>query len=344
MNVNTTMIDMMANVTITNDYEYTQMNKSPYTLPALQSVQIAVCILNSFFISYGLFLLITIKQRRTLTNNMVAYTNVSLLMMLSGSGLSTSVLFIITQAGWFFKLEFVHKIGKLLVWVIGSLYVSTVYMITTNRLMCTIYPIWYATSMTKTTFYAVVLLVGTALTGFKSSGGFILHLTKENNRSKINAVVQVISYGSYLIFSIFTYITIFCTILKSRRISRPNAIEETNEKKLLFIWKKIKKEGYVIPFVITLTYTLFVMFPGTVWIVFIFMNEVAYADVAYRVWILTFYINMFSDTCIYTFCDRDIGNYVKGKLRKNCVNGGRLQVTDLRNEGNNNVQTITTEV
>ena len=112
-----------------------------------------------------------------------------------------------------------------------------------------------------------------------------------------------------------------------------------------FICKKIKEEGYTIPFVITFTYTLFVILPGGVRIVcFITKHDTSF-NIAHTVWTVTYRLNTFSDTCIYLFCDRDIQKYLKNKFRRNRVVCNSTQNNGTKNDDKGgNVKKITTDI
>ena len=294
-----------------------------------RSVRIGLSIQTILLISYGLFLLITVKGLPASTNNMVGYTNITLLIILSISGLSESLLYIIAQIGWFLKHDEVYRLSRLFEWVVGAVYFSTVYLITSNRLLSSVYPIWYRTSMTKTAFFVGVLALCVVLTGLSVTGA-VMYFSDETNTSKMGAGILTSVYGSYIMFSICTYTTIFRTIRQSRRISRPNPTDETSSNSFGFIYKRIKEEGYVIPFVITFTYTLFVIVPGIITVVCKFTNNGTCVDVTHSVWSLTYVLNTISDSCIYIFSDKNIYRYLRDKFKRNRVNEDNLQMSDMR--------------
>ena len=239
---------------------------SSFDPTTIKTVQMVVCILTTMFGSYGLFLLITVKRRRDSTNSIVTYTNLTLLIMLSSCGLLETCVYIVAQIGWFLKHRIVSLIGQLVSRLVGAVTLSTVYMITGNRLLSAIYPIWYRTTMTKTIFYISTMVVSTVIVGVWCAP-VVMYMNSRSSAMKVGAIIESVLYGGLSIFSILTYVLIFRALLESRKNSQTNSKEERNRSLFRFILKRIKEEGYVIPFAITLTYILFVNVP---WIIFLY--------------------------------------------------------------------------
>ena len=164
------------------------------------------------------------------------------------------------------------------------------------------------------------MVLCTAVAGLLISG-YILYGTVLNT----GILLLSLPFGSYVIFIIFTYICIFYTLLKSRENSSTNSSGETNRSLLSIVFKKVKEQGYTIPFVITLTYVLFVIIPGTMLVV---CKERCY--VLERVWNVTICLNTIADTLIYIFCDRDIRNYTKRKFITNERSGRVKKMYNVR--------------
>ena len=306
------------------------------------SVIVVLCISTTIFISYGVFLLVAVKGRRRSTSNMVAYTNTTLLIMMSTCGLGYSMIRLIdiVLKSWFSKQKVLIQINVYFCWVDTSFYFSTIYLITLNRLLSTVYPIWYATSMTKKIFFIKTVVVCTVVTVLNVTG-LVNFFSKTN--SKFGAGLLTILYTNYLIFSIFSYTVIFRTILKRRQHAQTAATVGTNRILLSFICRKIKEEGYTIPFVITATYALFVIVPGITIDVFMFMDKTAHVTVTCSFWNVTFILNTFADACIYVFCDRDIRLHLKRRLKRNDMSESGLRMQGLR-DGIRRARTTTTEV
>ena len=172
-----------------------------------------------------------------------------------------------------------------------------------------------------------------------------MYFSKTTITSNIGADISTLIYVGFSVFSMLTYVIIFRTILQSRQSTRTNAVDEPKRSLFSFICKKIKGEGYTIPFVITLTYTLFVILPGGVRIVcFITKHDTSF-NIAHTVWTVTYRLNTFSDTCINLFCDRDIQKYLKNKFRRNRVVCNSTQNNGTKNDDKGgNVKKITTDI
>ena len=138
----------MAILNDTNDFTNTTRRvheQSSFDPTAFKSVQTILCITTVSLTSYGLFLLVSIKRRPGTTNNILNYTNITLLIILSVTGVLEAFLYAIAQIAWFSDENLMCTIAETLAWVIGGVYFSAVNLITLNRLLSTKYPIWYRT-------------------------------------------------------------------------------------------------------------------------------------------------------------------------------------------------------
>ena len=122
-------------------------------------------------------------------------------------------------------------------------------------------------------------------------------------------------YALYLIFCIFTYVVIFITILESRRNAQLNNDNDAKSTTIQFICDYLKTHGYTAPFLITLTYAVFVTIPCIVETTCMLNNCSAFYLVS-KIWRITYSLNDISDVLIYVYFDRDIRNHLKKKFTR----------------------------
>ena len=201
----------------------------------------------------------------------------------------------------------------------GALGFSAVNFITINRLLSTVYPHWYRQYMTKGKFITVVVCVmfvlGSATTVVVIQGDTF---TKSKFVSSVPMYVRgrltiCIPQILYFVFCIFAYFAILNTLLKSRRTTN-NGTNENPNTSFQQILDIVRSKGYVTPFLITLTYAVFVAIPYIVEL--IILSTVGVSPVYWswkKVIDIIWSLNNISDALIYVFCDRDIRNHLKKK-------------------------------
>ena len=105
----------------------------------------------------GLYLLF--KVRKTRSENMVAYTNKTLLLLLSSSEFSAGLFSIVCYISLLMKVQIAAEISALMAWTSDGLSISAIHLITLNRFVSTVYLLWYRRLITKKKFVVVVVLV-----------------------------------------------------------------------------------------------------------------------------------------------------------------------------------------
>ena len=287
----------------------------------------------SIFHCMGLFLLMTVKRTRLSdTNNMVLYSNFVLLTLLS----TWELLFSTSNASLRIIRQFVNKehtrpVRFYFDTITMGLSFSTIYLMTLNRLLGSLYPFWYIRWMTKRRFLCVVLSV-TSLISTIMIAGNIMGRYGDPLSSFVGEDVMVPTvYLSYFVFCVTTYILIFKKILESRRNTRTNTgNESSSETGFKFFLRELKQGGYVISLLITFTYLLFVVIPVMVGLVCTFADGCS--DTSRLVWQIFYILNNISDALVYVLCDRDIQNHMKSlfaRWRRDEQNGYRTRDTDL---------------
>ena len=73
----------------------------------------------------------------------------------------------------------------------------------------------------------------------------------------------------------------------------------------------IKTNGYTIPFLITLSYTVLVAIPLMVEMYCLITDSVSTIKALWKIYDVTWPLNNLSDVLIYVLCDRDIRNHSK---------------------------------
>ena len=257
---------------------------------------------------FGLFLLITVKRKRTTDNNMVAYSNFYLLALLTISGLCSSVFTIGERISSYMEQEFASSICDIFNWMMYGIYLSLMYLITLNRLLSVIHPIWYRSSFTKRKFFCTVGMVGVLVTGFMMIGAWIVY--RVPTASSIGTTIVGSLYLFYFIFSVSSYALIFIRIRQSRESIQKdvdNMMDVTNRISGS-TGDSFKDHKYTIPFVMSCTYIMLVIVPG---MVINICHLHGCSKAALRLWDVSYCLNTVSDTLIYIFLDKDIRNYLQ---------------------------------
>ena len=300
-------------------------NTTSYHCIDVQSTSHAIgyAIVNTLVVfsnTIGLLLLFKVKLTRQTNTNIVPYANFRLLVLLSATDLAVGI------AGVIFALlnrfsfsqsansSFVLS-STMLVFLAG-ISLSAVYMLTLNHLISTVFEVWYQTSMTKTKFKILTVMVCVVITTLHLVCVVLLVLAKSTQKSisAIPPVIVMVSrfiiqflYYFYFLFCVGTYVAILVKISASRR-SVGNMSGDAGM--LQSIWKTLNTQGYTKPFLIAITYLLFVAIPYVV-----HMN-LSCSTTAIRVWGTTVGLNNISDVLIYVFSDHKIREYLKELFRK----------------------------
>ena len=282
------------------------------------SFQIAVIplyLLAVVFHTGGLYLLRTVRKRKpstaTTNDNLVSFTTTQLLVMLSVSQLSASLFIVIETVSRFVKLSLVSVIFGALWGISGGISLSTVYLMTLNRLVCTVYPFWYRRWLTKGKCVAVAVPVCVIVTCF-AFGNYLINRILSIQSPTIVLIGRVIYhfiYDFYLVFCVFTYVVILTTISKSRRKSQVNNTDDSTST----TFQTLKRKGFITPFLITLSYMVFVIAPFLAMVTCSFYGCMV---PAFEVWWVTFALNSMSDALIYVFFDRDIRTHLKKLINR----------------------------
>ena len=211
----------------------------------------------------------------------------------------------------------VFYIGGWLVAITISLSQSAIYCITLNRLLSFIYPLRYRTMMTKNKFFIINGTVCVLVTSVNICG---VVLVDQRIAPLEGGVLKALGYLVYFVFAWFTYIRIFVSIIQlDRRESRTQhecCEGERKPSKLHFIFAHLKREGYLIPLLITSSYLLFVVVPviadGVCTLTKGFGSRCSF--LSFHVWLIGYSVNTVSDAVIYVFCDQDIWSHLKSKF------------------------------
>ena len=283
-------------------------------------------LLTVLFHSGGLYLLLKVKKNQS--DNMAAYTHKRLLVLLSsnelfyGIGRIINCVRILTEfdGGVIFD-KFIYSIMS----ISGALGFSAVNFITINRLLSTVYPHWYRQYMTKGKFMSVVvcvmLLFGSVTTVVVIQGDT---LTKTKFVSSVPMYIRgrltiCIPLILYFIFCIFAYRAIFNTLLKSQRTTN-NENSENPTTPFQQILEIVRSKGCITPFLITLTYAVFVAIPYIGELIILSTGGVSGIYWSWnKVLVIIWSLNNVSDALINVFCDGDIRNHMREKLRRNCI-------------------------
>ena len=278
----------------------------PVDLP-MTIATILLSVLVGIFHVGGLYLLFKVK-RPSCNNNMVSYTNFTLLVLLSVSELSCAVFTAAYDVGRIKKQLIVLVGGILLYWFYAGLNLSAYYLITFNRLLSTIRPLWYRRSMTKKKFNILVLIICVVITSTCVACNVVISMFRVRLTKYVFICRAIILFliVIYFVFCIFTYVAILITILKSRRNTQQDNQGESSQSTFQFICNYIRTQGYTIPFLITFTFLIFVVVP--------FTAGSFGVGVAWKLWDISFRLGGLGDALIYVLCDRDIRKFLKLKL------------------------------
>ena len=125
--------------------------------------------------------------------------------------------------------------------------------------------------------------------------------------------IIIVCYSSYIIICVLTYTFIFITIIKSRRNSQEHGgNDEPATTMFQFIRDYIKTNGYTTPFLITLTYLVFVVIP----LITAYNGKInsRLLHIIVQIYTLTYPLNNISDAVIYVILDRDIQKFSRKKF------------------------------
>ena len=270
--------------------------------------------------SCGLYLLFKVKK--TQNDNMVVYCNKKLLIFLSCSELFCGLLFLTSYVILQMKEWLLHSTFTVIMLASAGLSLSATYLITLNRLVSTMCPLWYRCSMTETKFIVVAVSVCVVVTGIQVVCSLVVYgyLTGQLiivSRPTFLICKQIISaiYNLYLIFCVFTYVLIFITILRSRRNSHTNNNDGNSTTTCQFILNFIKTQGYTVPLLITSTFFGLVTIPLSIQTQCKIDGWSPHSLVC-QIWRLTYPLNNISDALVYVLFDRDIRNHLKMKFTR----------------------------
>ena len=124
---------------------------------------------------------------------------------------------------------------------------STMYLMTLNRLLVALYPFRYRRSMTKRKFTGLVLSVSITVSTIFCTG---CYLSSNSGwwMMLFGGVVLNLVYIVYFIFCVCSYILILKKLINSQQATRTNMQHESSSNTdLMFIWKELRRRGYIIP-------------------------------------------------------------------------------------------------
>ena len=215
------------------------------------SIKYTSILLNTIAIishSVGLYLLSTAKRNEAQSNNnrnnMVSYTNFKLLIMLSVGELLSGLLHIIVVASLGRNHPLVTIIVGNLQSASSTMGLSTIFLITLNRVLSISYPLWYRSSVTKNKFIGVVVL--TSLAFVCPTAGFQCLSFWYKEFGYVFGTIGNILYCFYFFFCIFSYVFIAKMILKSRRNVQISNVDENfgTNNCVHFVYTAVRKQGY----------------------------------------------------------------------------------------------------
>ena len=218
-------------------------------------------------------------------------------------------------------ISLISCISSFILYITGGLSLSTIYLITFNRLGSIVYPLWYRRSMRKKKFVVVTVLVCVVVTGLVF-GSYLIRIIFVHSPVivSIGWVIIHLIYDLYLVLCVFTYVAILITISKSRRNLQVNNDNDSTSTTFQYICATLKSKGYIAPFLITLTYMVFVIVPSMAMITCSFTG--CLVPVIVQVWCVTFGLNNMSDALIYIFFDREIRHHLKNTIFRRNTTGG----------------------
>ncbi len=246
----------------------------------------------------GVYLIFAVKRRpsTSTSNNVIVSINLTLLILLSFSETISGLFFIVSSVCWYMKQYIIHHLVLGLMPFSSGLSLSTIYVITINRLVATTHPFWYRSYITKKKFYVGLLCWNVVMVGLFGGSCIVFSLPDAApiTRAMGFGILSLI-YLFYFFFCFFSYISIFWTIFKSRR----NTETEVELTTVTFFWTTLKQGGYVVPLLITSTYLLFVAVP------YLAMKICSYCysggecfNTAFQMWRITYYLNNITDALI----------------------------------------------
>ena len=277
---------------------------------SLNITMICVNLLVAILHAGGLYLLIRVKikpNNSTNNENMVFYTNTRLLIMLSASEMTVSLFLALQRISMLAKLSIVPYIFSSIYQLSVGFSLSTMYLITLNRLLSTVNPLWYRRYVTKVKFTLVAILV------FLIVGGLVFGVSFTNMVFQYSSpTIWFIAWLTanllndfYFVFCVVTYVVIFITLSKSRRMSRSRNHSTNSSSQCILT--TLKSRGYVTPFLITISHMLMVTGPLIATMVCWFTGCLVQAS---QVYYITFVLNNMSDALIYVFFDQQIRNHL----------------------------------
>ena len=284
-------------------------NTTSYHCIDVQSTSHAIgyAIVNTLVVfsnTIGLLLLFKVKLTRQTNTNVVSYANFRLLVLLSATELAIGITALISTVLLFIQSPFLY-VSMMASTFLQGINLSVVYLLTFNHLISTVFAVFYQTSMTKTKFNLLTVLVCVVITILHIGCALVLTLPQLIQKPVIVIASRFISqflYYFYFLFCVGTYAAILVKISASRRSVENNSGDAGM---LQSIWKTLNTQGYTKPFLITVTYLLFVAIP------YLVQMNLTCSTMATRVWVITMSVNNISDVLIYVFTDQKIRKYLK---------------------------------
>ena len=193
----------------------------------------------------------------------------------------------------------------------------------------------------KTKFISVLLSLCFVVTGL-----FVASLVMtESGYVFVGVILWRSTYILYFIFCVLTYIAVIVKVLVSRRNVQTTNADGPQQRTLICV--QLSQQGYVMLFLITSTYLMFVVLP-----VLLEYNICTEEANRYSTNIfsgISFPLNNISDALIYVFCDRDIRNHLKNIFKRNEQNdNSNRDNIEMNQHGSthsrNDAKFITTEV
>ena len=261
------------------------------------------------------------KIKRTRTDNMVAYSNKILLVLLSISELAYGILSIVCGMSLLMRSPVLLILSVVMGWLCLTFSASAIYLITLNRLLTLVHPIWYRRTVTKKKFVVGVVLVCVVVTTVLTPCQIVVMWYRYISRTVIprsvftlGLLVIDLTSLAYIIFCIFTYVFILIAIVRSRRDTQNDCCDNKSTT-FQFACNFIKARGYTAPFLITLTHVVFNTVP-TIGMTTCLLNDCSAYNSISKIWFITSPLNNLSDGLIYVLFDRDIRNHLKNKFTR----------------------------
>ncbi len=173
-------------------------------------LRILFSVLSSLFHVGGLCLLFTVKRRKrtsTPITNMVSYSSVTLLIFLSFSEMVQGFFTAVIAVCEIINQKVINFIAMGVVMVSQGMGVCSIYLITLNRLVGALYPLWYRRTMTKKKFYAVVVCVSVIVGGLYVAGMLLYNLPSSSTKSAfIGGVIICLIYFFLLLSTLLDHL------------------------------------------------------------------------------------------------------------------------------------------